>query len=208
MALGFNLEELVRKILPGVKTQRQQYRDKYQKSMGNLHRLRGRLPDEIIDAIMGEAKARRSGPWGAARAGSFLGQVNPQLAQSMIPKPKKEYAPPTTLEGLAVRRAMRGEDTSGVLGLHEKFNPSKEAQRPPKLTGENVAMRALINSEKFKRASQEEKKDMIADSLKHVFPQRSTRPEEPEYANQPPDCLLYTSPSPRDRTRSRMPSSA
>ena len=26
--------------------------------------------------------------------------------------------------------------------------------------------------------------------------------------NQPEDCLLYTSPSPRDRTRSRMPSSA
>ena len=25
---------------------------------------------------------------------------------------------------------------------------------------------------------------------------------------QPNDCLLYTSPSPRDRTRSRMPSSA
>ena len=29
------------------------------------------------------------------------------------------------------------------------------------------------------------------------------------YPSQPPcDCLLYTSPSPRDRTRSRMPSSA
>ena len=27
-------------------------------------------------------------------------------------------------------------------------------------------------------------------------------------ANQDSDCLLYTSPSPRDRTRSRMPSSA
>ena len=27
-------------------------------------------------------------------------------------------------------------------------------------------------------------------------------------ANQAGDCLLYTSPSPRDRTRSRMPSSA
>ena len=26
--------------------------------------------------------------------------------------------------------------------------------------------------------------------------------------HQPGDCLLYTSPSPRDRTRSRMPSSA
>ena len=29
---------------------------------------------------------------------------------------------------------------------------------------------------------------------------------KPEYMNK--DCLLYTSPSPRDRTRSRMPSSA
>ena len=28
------------------------------------------------------------------------------------------------------------------------------------------------------------------------------------YGKQPKDCLLYTSPSPRDRTRSRMPSSA
>ena len=28
------------------------------------------------------------------------------------------------------------------------------------------------------------------------------------YANDPTTCLLYTSPSPRDRTRSRMPSSA
>ena len=28
------------------------------------------------------------------------------------------------------------------------------------------------------------------------------------FANEPETCLLYTSPSPRDRTRSRMPSSA
>ena len=28
------------------------------------------------------------------------------------------------------------------------------------------------------------------------------------YYGNPKDCLLYTSPSPRDRTRSRMPSSA
>ena len=35
---------------------------------------------------------------------------------------------------------------------------------------------------------------------------------DPEFADatyvEPLDCLLYTSPSPRDRTRSRMPSSA
>ena len=29
-----------------------------------------------------------------------------------------------------------------------------------------------------------------------------------DYADTPAICLLYTSPSPRDRTRSRMPSSA
>ena len=37
------------------------------------------------------------------------------------------------------------------------------------------------------------------------------QPHKPEYARQFVDytfCLLYTSPSPRDRTRSRMPSSA
>ena len=30
----------------------------------------------------------------------------------------------------------------------------------------------------------------------------------PSQAGEPGNCLLYTSPSPRDRTRSRMPSSA
>ena len=29
-----------------------------------------------------------------------------------------------------------------------------------------------------------------------------------DVSSEPQDCLLYTSPSPRDRTRSRMPSSA
>ena len=33
------------------------------------------------------------------------------------------------------------------------------------------------------------------------------KPEEPE-ESEVKDCLLYTSPSPRDRTRARMPSSA
>ena len=32
--------------------------------------------------------------------------------------------------------------------------------------------------------------------------------DDEEVEEQPEDCLLYTSPSPRDRTRSRMPSSA
>ena len=32
--------------------------------------------------------------------------------------------------------------------------------------------------------------------------------KSPDYTFEHTDCLLYTSPSPRDRTRSRMPSSA
>ena len=37
------------------------------------------------------------------------------------------------------------------------------------------------------------------------LPETATRPTD---AEAPSSCLLYTSPSPRDRTRSRMPSSA
>ena len=36
----------------------------------------------------------------------------------------------------------------------------------------------------------------------------NNRPDGEEGPEQPSNCLLYTSPSPRDRTRSRMPSSA
>ena len=42
------------------------------------------------------------------------------------------------------------------------------------------------------------------------FPARSMHDEKElkDYVSRCKDCLLYTSPSPRDRTRSRMPSSA
>ena len=42
---------------------------------------------------------------------------------------------------------------------------------------------------------------------RHVAPGRAV-PPPPDAAAPPGPCLLYTSPSPRDRTRSRMPSSA
>ena len=43
-----------------------------------------------------------------------------------------------------------------------------------------------------------------------IFDKMSLTPEYPEFLTLPlyEACLLYTSPSPRDRTRSRMPSSA
>ena len=49
-------------------------------------------------------------------------------------------------------------------------------------------------------------------SMKMAIEQAEIKPEEIDYVNMhgtaTPLCLLYTSPSPRDRTRSRMPSSA
>ena len=55
-----------------------------------------------------------------------------------------------------------------------------------------------------------EKSELVAETLgEHVFDHflRNKRAEWAEYRRQV-TCLLYTSPSPRDRTRSRMPSSA
>ena len=47
-----------------------------------------------------------------------------------------------------------------------------------------------------------------AEIQKAVSDKPSLKKSETEDVRQDYDCLLYTSPSPRDRTRSRMPSSA
>ena len=44
--------------------------------------------------------------------------------------------------------------------------------------------------------------------VKALSPEEIRALREREHLSQPVFCLLYTSPSPRDRTRSRMPSSA
>ena len=55
-------------------------------------------------------------------------------------------------------------------------------------------------------------KDMTERNIKATNPysgqSEMLTPEEHKLYIQIKDCLLYTSPSPRDRTRSRMPSSA
>ena len=47
-----------------------------------------------------------------------------------------------------------------------------------------------------------------ADLLGFIFYEKSPRYVDPRTVASIVGCLLYTSPSPRDRTRSRMPSSA
>ena len=49
---------------------------------------------------------------------------------------------------------------------------------------------------------------IIGVGLNYVLHAREAGKELPNNPNTPNTCLLYTSPSPRDRTRSRMPSSA
>ena len=48
--------------------------------------------------------------------------------------------------------------------------------------------------------------DSRGDKTKNIITEADHLTEETVYQKE--DCLLYTSPSPRDRTRSRMPSSA
>ena len=58
--------------------------------------------------------------------------------------------------------------------------------------------------------SEEEKTDLLASNDQSPKVEHSAKDKENERikANSKETCLLYTSPSPRDRTRSRMPSSA
>ena len=55
-------------------------------------------------------------------------------------------------------------------------------------------------------------KEWVENELKHSEALENHRPPDEEYAFycavRDGDCLLYTSPSPRDRQKSRMPSSA
>ena len=47
-----------------------------------------------------------------------------------------------------------------------------------------------------------------ADGERDEDPEKEARPMPPHASENPMICLLYTSPSPRDRQKSRMPSSA
>ena len=57
----------------------------------------------------------------------------------------------------------------------------------------------------FKKVNGEER-DMMCTLQESVLPKLQSKPDDKK--RQPNDCLLYTSPSPRDVEESRMPSSA
>ena len=61
--------------------------------------------------------------------------------------------------------------------------------------------------EKFAKFSEHWRPKIVAELNGQEFKLAKIKGEYPFHAHEH-DCLLYTSPSPRDRTRSRMPSSA
>ena len=66
----------------------------------------------------------------------------------------------------------------------------------------------LVNRNKSWQASVDLKLNELKNNMEHKFQTVEEKHKAIEEKQQSRDCLLYTSPSPRDRQKSRMPSSA
>ena len=75
---------------------------------------------------------------------------------------------------------------------------TEQTQQGTELTTAVLSAHALESLVNYQSA------DLPLVEVEAGLPREST----PDYYGYHEDCLLYTSPSPRDRTRSRMPSSA
>ena len=73
--------------------------------------------------------------------------------------------------------------------------------------GENSPLKRIGNFIKEARLSRNQSIEDLASNLK-IGAHQLEAIEKGNEEKLPENCLLYTSPSPRDRTRSRMPSSA
>ena len=100
---------------------------------------------------------------------------------------------------------VRGDDEARI---EEEFREGRIAMntailRMPWLWGRTV----VPTTGNWTEEQQQALRSWTAEQQQSLTEARGAR-AEPEPQEQPLDCLLYTSPSPRDRTRSRMPSSA
>ena len=69
---------------------------------------------------------------------------------------------------------------------------------------DSVLMLGYMNEEAYQKTLKEKKVTFFSRSKQRLW----TKGETSGHFQHVESCLLYTSPSPRDRTRSRMPSSA
>ena len=81
----------------------------------------------------------------------------------------------------------------------------EEMMQSLEIDGKTYIERYTETLEKIEKRKAEQKRETSLENLSavHCFPEISKVIAEHQLV-----CLLYTSPSPRDRTRSRMPSSA
>ena len=81
-----------------------------------------------------------------------------------------------------------------------------------KLVGTNKELEDIIHENKLDfyddLNNQLELNKLNKEEVKHLIPLNGYSIDFDNFSMDMKDCLLYTSPSPRDRTRSRMPSSA
>ena len=88
-------------------------------------------------------------------------------------------------------------------GIGKELTPADELKM---LT--TAAKKRKDSIEQFRNASRNDLADVEEAELKILMDYLPKQMTEEEVKNEIVSCLLYTSPSPRDRTRSRMPSSA
>ena len=109
----------------------------------------------------------------------------------------------TGKNGRTLKEKWEQEGTKTFLGLHSRGFPNLFIISGPQGGGGQFNFTRIIESHS----------DYVVWMLKTLKEKGATQVDvqmsaENDYAEHCKDCLLYTSPSPRDRTRSRMPSSA
>ena len=87
--------------------------------------------------------------------------------------------------------------------MENRGRPSEQVERLDKWTIDSTDYDGSRSIIKFDRSKSSNGPYLI----EHI-PPKGYRQPKPKIDQKPYGCLLYTSPSPRDRTRSRMPSSA
>ena len=87
-----------------------------------------------------------------------------------------------------------------------QLNPSKDFNKSIKADANKVSLPVIEMSDEVSEtnAVNKDKKADIADNVEII----NVRPKRDKETSSIVTCLLYTSPSPRDRQKSRMPSSA
>ena len=140
-----------------------------------------------------------------ARIGYALGTLAPELGMS-APVPAMGPKPVRTMADMG----MAGMDMSGSASTSGAADASGMAGMPGMDTkpAANAAMAGMAGMDMGKPAANTPGASMAMPSKPADKAMAGMPGMSDQTAAAPITCLLYTSPSPRDRTRSRMPSSA